>query len=134
MYLSNTNATPDEYSFKALNDSLKKLPASYKNGDLPTAKELYSSPAETEQNWRVVAASVYAYIGTHDGIGQLLGSGQAAIGRYEPDGSGVVYVGVNTGLRQRGVAVGTRWPLEDWPSRAARSRRSRPRTTRQPDR
>jgi hypothetical protein len=76
MYLSNTNATPDEYSFKALNDSLKKLPASYKNGDLPTAKDLYSSAAATEQNWRVVAASVYAYIGTHDGIGQLLGSAE----------------------------------------------------------
>jgi hypothetical protein len=75
-YDSNTNATPDEYSFKALNDALKKLPASYKNGDLPSAKELYSGSDQTQQNWRVVAASVYAYIATHYGMSQLLASAQ----------------------------------------------------------
>ena len=98
MYLSNTNATPDEYSFKALNDSLKKLPASYKNGDLPTAKELYSSPAETEQNWRVVAASVYAYIGTHDGIGQLLGSAELMWTQFADPRGNVLKSGNDTTL------------------------------------
>jgi hypothetical protein len=73
-YDSNTNPTPDQYSFKALNDDLKKLPASYKNGDVPTTKELYSGSDQTEQNWRVVAASVYAYIATKYGMNQLLAS------------------------------------------------------------
>jgi signal transduction histidine kinase len=35
---------------------------------------------------------------------------QAAVGRFEPDGSGVVFVGVSRGLR--GISIGTRWELE----------------------
>ena len=35
---------------------------------------------------------------------------QAAVGRFEPGGSGVVFVGVSRGLR--GVSIGTRWKLE----------------------
>jgi signal transduction histidine kinase len=35
---------------------------------------------------------------------------QAGVGRFEPDGSGVVFVGVSRGLR--GVSIGTRWELE----------------------
>ena len=73
-YDSNTNPAPDEYSFKALNDALKALPASYKTGDVPTTKELYSGSDQTEQNWRVVAASVYAYIATRYGMNQMLAS------------------------------------------------------------
>jgi signal transduction histidine kinase len=45
-------------------------------------------------------------------IGRLFGSDQAAVARYEPGGSGVVFVGVSQGMR--GVAIGTRWPLEDF--------------------
>jgi GAF domain-containing protein len=45
-------------------------------------------------------------------VGRLFGSGQAAIGRYEPDGSSVVYVGISQGLNM--MPVGTRWPLEDF--------------------
>ena len=73
-YYSNTNPTPDSYSFKALNDALKKLPASYKTGAVPTDKELYNSSDQVEQNWRVVAASVYASIATRYGMNQLLAS------------------------------------------------------------
>jgi hypothetical protein len=73
-YESNTNPTPDEYSFKALNDALKALPASYKNGEVPTTKELYSGSNQAEQSWRVVAASVYTYIATKYGMNQLLAS------------------------------------------------------------
>src|SRR5262249_57726951 len=68
--------TPDQYSFKALNDALKAVPASYKNGHVPTAKELYSGSGQTGQNWRVVAASVYAYIATKYGMSQLLASAE----------------------------------------------------------
>jgi hypothetical protein len=83
-YDSNTIPTPDQYSFKALNDALKALPASYKNGDVPTTKELYSGSDQTEQNWRVVAASVYAYIATRYGMNQLLASAELMY-TAEPD-------------------------------------------------
>ena len=43
-------------------------------------------------------------------VGRLFGSDQAAIGRYEPDGSAVVFVGISEGLST--MPVGTRWPLE----------------------
>jgi hypothetical protein len=75
-YDSDTNPAPDHYSFKALNDPLKALPARYKNGSLPTASELFSGSDQTEQNWRVVAASVYAYIATKSGMSQLLASAE----------------------------------------------------------
>jgi hypothetical protein len=73
-YYSNTNPAPDKYSFKALNDSLKALPASYKTGDVPTAAELYSGSDKTQENWLVVAGSVYASIATKYGMNQLLAS------------------------------------------------------------
>ena len=47
-----------------------------------------------------------------DEVGRLFGSDQAGIGRYEPDGSSVVYVGISEGLST--IPVGTRWPLEDY--------------------
>lgn len=45
-------------------------------------------------------------------VGQLFGSDQAAVGRYERDGSGLVFVGLSEGLLPS-VPIGTRWPLED---------------------
>jgi hypothetical protein len=83
-YDSNTSPTPDQYSFKFLNDALKAVPASYKNGHVPTASELYSGSDQTEQNWRVVAASVYAYIATKYGMSQLLASAEL-MWTAEPD-------------------------------------------------
>jgi hypothetical protein len=83
-YYSNTNPVPDEYSFKALNDDLKKLPASYKNGDVPTADELYNGSDDSQGNWRLVAASVYAYIATKYGMSQLLASAEL-MWTAEPD-------------------------------------------------
>jgi len=44
-------------------------------------------------------------------VGQLFGSDQAAVGRYERDGSGLVFVGLSDGLSPS-VPIGTRWPLE----------------------
>jgi len=83
-YYSNTNPTPDEYSFKALNDQLKALPASYKTGHVPTTQELFSGPDQTAMNWRLVAGSVYAYIATHYGMSQLLASAEL-MWTAEPD-------------------------------------------------
>jgi hypothetical protein len=83
-YESNTNPTPDTYSFKALTDALKQLPDSYKTGDVPTADELYGGDTLAQPNWRVVAASVYAYIAAHAGMGQLLASAEL-MWTAEPD-------------------------------------------------
>ena len=83
-YESNTNPAPDSYSFKALTDALRQLPASYKTGDVPTAAELYSGDAQAQPDWRVVAASVYAYIAVHAGMGQLLASAEL-MWTAEPD-------------------------------------------------
>jgi hypothetical protein len=83
-YESNTNPTPDSYSFKALADAIKGLPASDKTGDVPSADQLYSGDAQTQSDWRVVAASVYAYIAAHAGMGQLLASAEL-MWTAEPD-------------------------------------------------
>ena len=59
-----------------------------------------------------------------DEVGRLFGSGQAAIGRYEPDGSSVVYVGISQGLST--MPIGTRWPLEDFLASTTVYRTGRP--------
>jgi PAS domain S-box-containing protein len=45
-------------------------------------------------------------------MAQLFGSPQACVGRFEPDGSGMVVVGVSDG--SRGISIGSRWELEDY--------------------
>ena len=59
-----------------------------------------------------------------DEVGRLFGSAQAAIGRYEPDGSSVVYVGISQGLST--MPIGTRWPLEDFLASTTVYRTGRP--------
>jgi hypothetical protein len=70
----NTNPAPSSYNFSVLNQALEALPASFKTGAVPTTAQLYSGTETDQQDWRVVAASVYAYIATKAGMGQLLGS------------------------------------------------------------
>jgi signal transduction histidine kinase len=57
-------------------------------------------------------------------VGRLFGSDQAAVARFDPDGSGMVVVGATEGIR--GVAVGTRWALEDFLASTAVYRTGRP--------
>src|SRR5512132_4448773 len=45
-------------------------------------------------------------------MGRLFGSSQAYVGRFEPDGSAMVVVGVSNGIR--GISTGSRWELEDY--------------------
>ena len=75
-YDGNTNPAPSSYNFSVLNQALKALPASYKNGTVPTAAELYSGAEQAQQDWRVVAGSLYAYIATSNGMGQFLASAE----------------------------------------------------------
>jgi hypothetical protein len=83
-YYSNTNPAPDEYSFKSLNTPLEALPASYKTGAVPTDADLYGSADSVEQNWLLVAGSVYASIATKYGMSQLLASAELMY-TAEPD-------------------------------------------------
>jgi hypothetical protein len=73
-YDGSTNPAPSSYDFSVLNRALTALPASFKGGEVPTAAQLYSGSDQDEQDWRVVAASVYAYIATKAGMSQLLAS------------------------------------------------------------
>jgi GAF domain-containing protein len=45
-------------------------------------------------------------------VGRLFGSDQAAVARYDSDGTGMVVVGATAGIQ--GVSVGTHWPLEEF--------------------
>jgi PAS domain S-box-containing protein len=45
-------------------------------------------------------------------MAQLFGSPQACVGRFEPDGSAMVVVGVSD--RSRGISIGSRWELQDY--------------------
>jgi hypothetical protein len=83
-YDSNTDPTPDKYSFSALNQDIGQLPASEKTGARPTSSQLFSGPDESQQDWRVVAGSVYASIATRYGMSQLLAAAEL-MWTNEPD-------------------------------------------------
>ena len=59
-----------------------------------------------------------------DEMAQLFGSPQACVGRFEPDGSAMVVVGVSDG--SRGVSIGSRWELEDYMASTGVYRTGRP--------
>jgi len=69
----------------------------------------------------VSPAEIFSAV-THE-VGGLLGS-EAAIARFEPDGSAMVVVGVTEGIPV--VSIGTRWPLEDFLASTAVYRTGRP--------
>jgi signal transduction histidine kinase len=47
-----------------------------------------------------------------DEVGRLLSTNMAAVVRFEADGSGIVLVGVSSGI-EAGIPIGTRWNFED---------------------
>ena len=57
-------------------------------------------------------------------MAQLFGSPQACVGRFEPDGSAMVVVGVSDGIR--GVSIGSRWQLDDYMASTGVYRTGRP--------
>ena len=57
-------------------------------------------------------------------MAQLFGSPQACVGRFEPDGSAMVVVGVSDGTR--GIPIGSRWELEDYMASTGVYRTGRP--------
>jgi len=57
-------------------------------------------------------------------MAQLFGSPQACVGRFEPDGSTMVLVGVSDGIR--GLSIGSRWELEDYMASTGVFRTGRP--------
>jgi hypothetical protein len=74
LYQANKNPVPAKYNFSALTAEIRALPARYRGGQLPTGKDLTGGTAATRKDWNVVAASVYAYIGSTYGMNQLFGS------------------------------------------------------------
>jgi PAS domain S-box-containing protein len=57
-------------------------------------------------------------------MAQLFGSPQACVGRFEPDGSAMVVVGVSDGIR--GISMGSRWELQDYMASTRVYRTGRP--------
>jgi PAS domain S-box-containing protein len=57
-------------------------------------------------------------------MAQLFGSPQACVGRFEPDGSAMVIVGVSDS--SRGLSLGSRWELEDYMASTGVARTGRP--------
>jgi PAS domain S-box-containing protein len=57
-------------------------------------------------------------------MAQLFGSPQACVGRFEPDGSAMVVVGVSDGTR--GISIGSRWELQDYMASTGVYRTGRP--------
>ncbi len=57
-------------------------------------------------------------------MAQLFGSPQACVGRFEPDGSAMVVVGVSDGIR--GISIGSRWEFEDYMASTRVYRTGRP--------
>src|SRR4051794_15498910 len=57
-------------------------------------------------------------------MAQLFGTPQACVGRFEPDGSAMVIVGVSDGIR--GISIGSRWELEDYMASTRVYRTGRP--------
>jgi PAS domain S-box-containing protein len=57
-------------------------------------------------------------------MGQLFDSPQASVGRFEPDGSAMVVVGVSDGTR--GISIGSRWELQDYMASTGVYRTGRP--------
>src|SRR4051795_78552 len=57
-------------------------------------------------------------------MAQLFGSPQACVGRFEPDGSAMVVVGVSDGIR--GISIGSRWELQGYMASTRVYRTGRP--------
>jgi PAS domain S-box-containing protein len=57
-------------------------------------------------------------------MAQLFGAPQACVGRFEPDGSAMVVVGVSDGTR--GISIGSRWELQDYMASTGVYRTGRP--------
>jgi GAF domain-containing protein len=78
------------------------------------ARELANEQAALRRVATLVARGVSPeeiFSAVSDEMGRLFGSPQAFVGRFDPDGSAMVVVGVSGGIR--GVSIGSRWELED---------------------
>ena len=99
--------------------------------DLAASEARAHELAEEQAALRRVATLVARGVQPHEifsavseEVGRLFGSNYSGVGRFEPDGSGVVIVGVSEGIRN--IPVGTRWPLEDFLATTAVYRTGRP--------
>ena len=87
--------------------------------DLAASEARARELAEEQAALRRVATLVAKGVGPEEvfsavtnEVAQLFGSSRALVGRFEPDGSAMVVVGVSSGIRR--VSIGSRWQLEDY--------------------
>src|ERR671919_191103 len=85
--------------------------------------ELVATAIANAESHAAVGRLAEVFAAVTDEVGGLFGS-EAAIARYEPDGSAMVVVGLPEGIPV--VSIGTRWPLEDFLASTAVYRTGRP--------
>ena len=91
------------------------------------ARELADEQAALRRVATLVARGVSAeeiFSAVTNEMGRLFDSSQAYVGRFEPDGSAMVVVGVSDGIR--GISTGSRWELEDYMASTEVYRTGRP--------
>src|SRR3954467_2764647 len=91
------------------------------------AGELADEQAALRRVATLVARGVSAeeiFSAVADEMAQLFGSPQACVGRFEPDGSAMVVVGVSDD--SRGVSIGSRWKLQGYMASTGVYRTGRP--------
>jgi signal transduction histidine kinase len=79
------------------------------------ARELADEQATLRRVATLVARGVspeQIFSAVSNEMGRLFDSSQAYVGRFEPDGSAMVVVGVSDGIR--GISTGSRWELQDY--------------------
>ena len=87
--------------------------------DLAASEARAGELADEQAALRRVATLVARGVGSEEmfsavsnEMAQLFGSSRALVGRFEPDGSAMVVVGVSSRIRR--VSIGSRWQLEDY--------------------
>ena len=95
------------------------MTASYEHPELADsdarARELAEEQAALRRVATLVAAGIEPddlFTAVSDEVSQLFGSTGAGVGRFEPDGTGIVAVGLSEGLR--GIPMKTKVVLDEW--------------------
>jgi len=91
------------------------------------ARELAEEQAALRRVATLVARGLQpqeTFSGVCEEVGRVFGSPYSGIARFEPDGSGVVIVGLSEGISN--IPIGTRWPFEEFMATTLVYRTGRP--------
>src|SRR5262245_10009122 len=100
-------------------------------GELAASEERARGLAEEQAALRRVATLVASgvepleiFSAVSEEVGRVFGSPYSGVARFEPDGSGLVILGLSAGIRN--IPIGTRWPFEEFLATTVVYRTGRP--------